>query len=183
MGCQGRLSDGGVFKSSDLYRGILSSSLNIPEPTSLPNSGDPLWDEDDYPEIPYVIVGDDAFQLATHMMKPYSLSRQLNDEQLVFNDRLSHFRRVSENTFGIFGSRFRVFLSRINIKNLSSINKFILAGIVLHNMLCEKSSASYTTSEYIDQEDPVSGHVTKGQWRNHVPGSFLESSMSWNPRS
>ena len=118
VGCQGRISDGGVLKSSDLYHGIQSSSFNIPNPTPLPKTGDLCWDEDEYPDIPYMIVGDEAFQLANYMMKPYSTSRQLSDEQLVFNYRLSRFRRVSENAFGIFVSRFRTFISRINLKNL-----------------------------------------------------------------
>ena len=120
VGCQGRISDGGVFKSSDLYRGIQSSSLNIPEPTPLPKTGNPCWEEDGYPNIPYVIVGDDAFQLAEYTMKPFSTKRHQSEEHLVFNYRLSRFRRVSENAFGIFVSRFRLFLGRINIKDISS---------------------------------------------------------------
>ena len=120
VGFQGRISDGGVFKSSDLYRGIQSSSLSIPEPTPLPKTGDPCWEEDEYPSIPYVIVGDDAFQPAEYMMKPFSTKRHQSEEHLVFNYRLSRFRRVSENAFGIFVSRFRLFLRRINIKDISS---------------------------------------------------------------
>ena len=76
VGCQGRISDGGVLKSSDLYHGIQSSLFNIPNPTPLPKTGDPCWDDDEYPDIPYMIVGDEAFQLANYMVKPYSASRQ-----------------------------------------------------------------------------------------------------------
>ena len=121
-----------------------------------------------------MIVGDDAFQLADYMMKPYSTNRQLSEEQLVFNYRLSRFRRVSENAFGIFVSRFCLFLSRINIKNPSSINKVILAGVVLHNMLCEKSRASYMPKDYMDREDQNTGEVIGGQWRESVPNAFLQ---------
>ena len=115
VGCQG--NDGGVLKSSDLYHGIHSSSFNIPNPTPLPKTGDPCWDEDEYPDIPYMIVGDEAFQLANYTMKPYSASRQLNDEQLVFNYRLFRFRRVGENAFGICVSKFRIFLSQKSVIN------------------------------------------------------------------
>ena len=47
--------------------------MNIPKPNPLPKTEDPFWDEDDYPDIPYVIVGDDGFQLADYMMKFYSV--------------------------------------------------------------------------------------------------------------
>ena len=60
----------GVFKNSDLYHALQTNSLNIPKPVPFPKTGDPIWDEDEYPRIPYVIVGDDAFQLSEFMMKP-----------------------------------------------------------------------------------------------------------------
>ena len=106
VGCQGRMSDGGVSKNTDLYQGIMSNSIHIPKAVPLPKTGDPCWNEDEYPDIPDVIVGDDAFQLSSFMMKPYS-SRVLTDEQLVLNYRFSRFRRVSENAFGILTARFR----------------------------------------------------------------------------
>ena len=139
VGCQGRLSDGGVFKNTDLYHGIMSNTLSLPKPRPLPKTGDPSWDEDDYQNLPFLIVGDDAFQLSSHMIKPYS-GRTLTNEKIVFNYRLSRFRRCSENAFGIWVARFRVFLSRIYIRNLVTVNKIILAGEVLHSMLCEKIS-------------------------------------------
>ena len=170
VGCQGRLSDGALYKASDLYQGMISNSFNIPKPRTLPKTGDPCWGEDSYQDNPFAIVGDDAFQLSTHMLKPYK-GRSLPDEKIVFNYRLSRFRRGSENAFGIFCSRFRVFLSRINIRNLAHINKVILAGVVLHNMLCQKSRHSYIPSDYLDQEDPITDHVNPGHLRNSVPVS------------
>ena len=108
VGCQGRISDGGVFKNTDLYCGIVSSTLNISKPRPLPKTGDPCGEEDIYPAIRYVIVGCDAFQLSEFMMKPYS-SRNLDENSRVFNYRLSRFRRISENAFGILAAKFRIF--------------------------------------------------------------------------
>ena len=112
---------------------ITQKSLNIPKPRKLPKSGDACWDEDSYEAVPFAIVGDDTFQLSNHMLKPYK-GRSLTDEQIIFNYRLSTFRRCVENAFGILVARFRVFLSRINIRSTAKVNKVILAGVVLHNM-------------------------------------------------
>ena len=139
----------GVFKNSDLYRALQTNSLNIPKLVPFPKTGDPIWDEDEYPSIPYVIVGDDAFQLSEFMMKPYS-KRFLDDESRIYNYRVSRFRRCSENCFGIFASRFRLFLSRINLKLEHAIT-VVFAATVLHNMLCEKSRPSYMPNGYVDQ--------------------------------
>ncbi|XP_031354022.1 uncharacterized protein LOC116178613 isoform X2 [Photinus pyralis] len=63
VGCQGRISDGGVFKHSKLHKLLHTNSSNFPEDKSLPGR-DKL--------IPYVIVGDDAFPLTERIMKPFS---------------------------------------------------------------------------------------------------------------
>ena len=63
----------------------------------------------------------------------------------------------------------------MNVRNLVSINKITLAGVALHNMLCEKSRTFYMPPDYVDQEDPVTGSVSPGQWRDSVPSTFSES--------
>ena len=184
IACQGRINDSGVFKNSDLYQNFENGSLNIPNPAPFPRTGNPIWDEDDYPDIPYNIVGDDAFQLSIFLMKPYS-KKYLDDESRVFNYRLSRFRRVSENCFGILCSRFRLFLGRLNL-SLENIITIVLAGCVLHNMLCEKSRASYMPGTYIDHEDPVTKELIEGDWRNDVPANFTQNNIpckSLGPRS
>ena len=57
-----------------------------------------------------VFSGDDAFGLRPYMMKPYG-SRGLDDEQRIFNYRLSMARRVVENAFGIMANHFQVLMS------------------------------------------------------------------------
>jgi len=64
IGEYGRVSDGGVFNNSSLVQALEHNTLNIPPPSDVPNSQDPL---------PYVIVADDAFPLKKYLMKPYSL--------------------------------------------------------------------------------------------------------------
>ncbi|XP_049823875.1 uncharacterized protein LOC126265673 [Aethina tumida] len=63
VGCQGRISDGGVYRFTTLYHKLHKNELNLP-----PDEPLTLW------KIPlaYVFVGDDAFALSTHMLKPYA---------------------------------------------------------------------------------------------------------------
>ena len=53
-------------------------------------------------------MGDDAFPLTAHMMKPYPL-KDLSLEKRIFNYRLLRLRRISENAFGILANHWRVF--------------------------------------------------------------------------
>jgi len=62
VGCQGRISDGGVFKYTSLYEKIEQGKLNLPADETLPGRTNP---------VSFVFVADDAFALATHIMKPY----------------------------------------------------------------------------------------------------------------
>ena len=63
IGCNGRISDGGVFKNSSLGIALEMKPLNLPSPEPLPGRLDP---------IPFFIVADDAFPLKENIMKPYS---------------------------------------------------------------------------------------------------------------
>ena len=63
MGCNGRISDGGVFKNCSLYHALEEKRLNILKETQLPGTEQ---------TFPFVIVADDAFPLKDYIMKPYS---------------------------------------------------------------------------------------------------------------
>lgn len=95
VGAVGSSSDAGVFDRSDFAQALRNGRLHIPAP-------DPLILG--HPPLPYFLVGDDAFALTTTLMKPYPM-RGLNDEQRIFNGRLSRARRVVENAFGIVANR------------------------------------------------------------------------------
>ena len=103
VGCDGRISDGGVYRNSSLSIAIDNASLGIPQPRFV---GETLF--------PYVIVADDAFPLKTNLMKHYSF-RGVPYEKHVTNYRISRARRVSENAFGILANRFRIFLPAIQL--------------------------------------------------------------------
>ena len=41
--CQGRISDGGVFRNTELYNHLVSDKLNLLDPMELPESQNPTW--------------------------------------------------------------------------------------------------------------------------------------------
>ena len=141
-GCQGRISDGGVFKATDLHQDLENKTLGLPEHRPLPiTEGNSHWDEDLEP-VPFVLVGDSAFALTDYMMKPHDTTKVMDDAKRIFNYCLSRFRRISENAFGILVNRFRLWLGRCNLEPQVATVIF-LASIALHNMLCTKSKSSY----------------------------------------
>ena len=155
IGDCGRQSDGSVYNCSNLGYAIENNKLNIPGPTSLPNSQKTL---------PHVFVADDAFGLKPHMMKPFPFQNMPPDER-IFNYRLSRARRVIENTFGIAASRFRIFHRPI-VASVEKVQAITKAVVALHNYLMRKNSLNacrYCPRNYIDQ-DSTTG-VTAGEWR------------------
>lgn len=58
-------------------------------------------------EIPYFLLGDDAYPLKINIMKPYS-KRGLSKEERIYNYRHIRARRCVENTFGIMVSKWRL---------------------------------------------------------------------------
>jgi len=127
-GCQGRIGDAGVFANSTLCTALATNSLHIPEPETIPSTDT---------TVPYVLVADDAFPLTPCIMKPYA-HRGQNQQQRIFNYRLSRARRTVENAFGILSARFRVFRGPLEI-NPQRATDVVMAATVLHNYLLDSS--------------------------------------------
>ena len=160
IGDSGRQSDGSVYFNSNLGYAIENKLLKIPQSSKLPN----------YERVlPYVFIGEDAFGLKPHMMKPYPL-QNLPTEKKVFNYRLSRARRVVENVFGIAASRFRV-LWRTIIAHVEQVTVITKAVVSLHNFLMSLSAINnnnynYCPANYVDR-DITEGYIP-GEWRKDV---------------
>ena len=63
LGDVGRHSDGGVLSHSEFGKALEENSLFLPAPRLLPGTTQC--------ELPYIIVGDEAFPLRTNMLRPY----------------------------------------------------------------------------------------------------------------
>ncbi|KAG0418770.1 hypothetical protein HPB47_004606 [Ixodes persulcatus] len=118
----GSASDGGVWSRTPLGKQIASGSANLLKAVGLPNS-----------QLPAVIVGDDAFPLGEHLMKPHSKNKLSNDE-VTFNERLSQSRRVVENSYGQLANRFRVYHTIIYAQP-DSVRALIKATCILDKLL------------------------------------------------
>lgn len=72
VGCQGRISDGGIFRNSSFHANMVNNKLDLPPPRPLPKSNADSWkplESDD--AVPFVFVADNAFPLTNGIMKPY----------------------------------------------------------------------------------------------------------------
>ncbi|GBM96205.1 hypothetical protein AVEN_172141-1 [Araneus ventricosus] len=144
VGCNGCVSDGGVFQNSSLYTKLEEGWLFSPAGC---------------------IIGDDAFPLKPYLMKPYKLC-PLTTEQKIFNYRLSRARRVSENAFGILVRRFKILSRKIECQ-LQTTDKIVKASCALHNWLGKTSSKFYFAQGSLD-EVLETGEVMPGRWRSEI---------------
>nr|CAI5865924.1 unnamed protein product [Callosobruchus analis] len=146
VGCNGRVSDGGVFDCTDFHDKLMTKTLNLPSV------------QDTTENLNFVFVADDAFALSENILKPYP-QKQLSPEQRIFNYRLSRARRVVENAFGILANRFRVFHTEINM-DPNKIDFVVLAACVI-----------IYACKFFDQEILDTGEIVHGEWRQ---GQYLD---------
>lgn len=141
VGMNGRISDGGVMYYSKFGELLQRKALNLPKPSTLPNTAE---------NFPYIFVADEAFALDVNLMKPYS-QKSLNEARHEFNKRLSRARVVVENTFGILASRFGVFHKPM-ILEPKKAEAITLACCYLHNFLAKEINQMYFSSNEISTE-------------------------------
>lgn len=109
-----------------------------------------------FKDVPYVFVADDAFALNVNMLKPYKAMPEQRHK--VFNYRLSRARRMIENCFGILSAKWRIFKTTI-IADVSLVESITKTCACLHNWLREKNS-NYIEQELADEE--INGKLVPG---------------------
>lgn len=157
IGAPGRKSDSGVFRNSSIGIGFENKLLNVPDPS-------PMFNDDNI-DLPYVLLGDEAFALTEYMMRPYPRSGPLDRKKKVFNYRLSRARRVVECAFGLLRGRWRIFAKPI-IASDKTTTKIVQAAICLHNFLMKSElSMSDANRNYLQMDitQPSEGLVDVGR--------------------
>ncbi|XP_026829089.1 putative nuclease HARBI1 [Ooceraea biroi] len=158
VGVNGRVSDGGVFRDSDLFRLLDSpvNPLNIPPNKPLPRMTQP---------VPHVILADAAFPLLNNILKPYPFRNMTHSERIFNYRRLSRARRVVKNAFSILANRFRVLQTTICLL-VETVQNVTLACCALHNFLNKENpflnritnvdDINYGSSKYNNQLQSLS---------------------------
>ena len=154
VGSMGSAGDANVFSHSELRGCIDNNTIGFPPAEPLP--------QDDQ-DMPYFIVGDDAFALRTWMMKPYS-KRHLTDPERISNYRLSRARRIVENAFGILARRFQCLLTTLK-QRPKTVESIVLACVCLHNMIMLRNPRQQNVE--VDREDE-DHNIIPGAWRNDL---------------
>ena len=142
-GSNGRCNDASVFNQSSLGKLLHDGAMNFPDPAPL----HPGRTE----EVPYFIVGDDAFGLKPWLMKPYPF-RSCTREQRIFNKRLSKARRMVECAFGHLATRFQVFGSPIRLYPQKA-EQITITAVLLHNYLIDRRDRKYNATSEISYEE------------------------------
>ena len=124
----GKQSDGGIFRHISLYQFISSNNFNMLHAKKLPLSD---------VELPFVILGDEAYPLLSYLMRPYP-RRQLTECRRLFNYRLSRGRRVV--AFGILACKWRILNKPIETSP-NMADRIVKCICVLHNTVIEREGA------------------------------------------
>ncbi len=163
IGCQGRISDGGVFNNCELHKRMESNQLNLPACKPLPGRKD---------AVPYVFLGDSAFTLCDNLLKPYAGVHPKGSPMCIFNYRLSRARRIIENAFGVLSCVFRV-LRKPLLLQPDKAALIVMTTVCLHNFLRRSKTSRhlYTPPGFVDHE--IEGDLVHGSWRQDgTPQSF-----------
>lgn len=131
VGCNGRASDSTIYKECYLYKALQNQTLNIPTDRVL----------FDNKKIPHFFIGDDAFPLSDHLMKPFNRNLRLSVAEEILNYRLCRARMVVECAFGRLAQRFRIFHRPIEVIPCT-VDLIVKCCCVLHNYVTKNMTPS-----------------------------------------
>lgn len=182
----GRNSDGGVFSASGFGKSLINQELNLPVPTKLEEHSQTMY--------PYVFLGDDAYALSKHLMKPFARSSNLTKDEKIYNYRHSRARRVVESACGMMSKKFRV-LGHPMLVHVNVSIKITLACCALHNMIRKREGKltdvydelmNFEVDESDTHVENVRARATKAAYK--VRDNFIQyfisaaGSVSWQDK-
>ncbi|XP_052129598.1 uncharacterized protein LOC127750928 [Frankliniella occidentalis] len=154
-----RRGDANVFNHGALGKKLKANKISAPPPGPANGvTGD----------LPYVFIGDAAFQGIEGILTPFP-GRFLPKEENLFNYRLSRARRVVENAFGVLCARYRILRTSI-IASQTLAKSIVTCCLSLHNFhLMDEDSIPPRSWKYkpCGYDDYVrdDGTYVFGRWR------------------
>lgn len=139
IGSYGSSSDSYAFKNSNFGQRLEKGQLNLPPKTQLPG-------DVNGPQLPFVLVGDEAFALSDNVLRPYA-RRNLTQAKRIFNYRLTRARRMVECAFGILANKWRIFHRPIDVYP-EFCDSIIKACCVLHNYVRRRDGVCFDDALY-----------------------------------
>ena len=111
-------------------------------------------------EMPFVILGGEAYPLKTHLMKPLA-RKDLSCEERVFNYRLSRARRCVECAFGILTAKWRL-LNKAIETNVNKAERIVRCICLLHNIIIDLEGTTHDHS-VLQENTQIRGFRNKYQ--------------------
>lgn len=136
---------GGIFKNTLLWQKMDTGNLNLHPDSPLPGREE---------SVPYVFLGDGAFALHKHIIKPFPGNYAVGTKERTFNYKLSSTRVIVENVFGVLTSVFRIFKKPIEL-DIKKAPHVVMTCILLHNVLgnSKYSQNLYTPPGTLDSDE------------------------------
>lgn len=177
IGSYGKDCDSNIFKKSSLWEIIKNEKIELPEERCLSGTTNP--------KMSYFLVGDEAFGLHKHLLRPYG-GHNLTTKKRIFNYRLSRARRYIECSFGILSNKWRIFHRPINLQPDFAAD-IIKACVVLHNFVRDRDGYevedTMTITGLVDlpAEETVRGGISANNVRNTLADYFVNpvGSVEW----
>ncbi|GFR76097.1 protein ANTAGONIST OF LIKE HETEROCHROMATIN PROTEIN 1, partial [Elysia marginata] len=155
IGSYGTCSDSTAYKNSNFGQMLENGQLSLPDNATLP-------DDQGGRSMPFVLVGDEAFALSEHLLRPYP-RRELTQTKKIFNYKLTRARRMVECAFGILANKWRV-LHRPMDMNPEFCDSIIKICCVLHNCVRQRDGITFDDAIY---ECPLQ-NLTPGNTRTRT---------------
>jgi hypothetical protein len=181
-------SNSNVFKNSKFGEILESNELNIQDPKVLTSDAEGL-------AMPFMLVGDEAFTLSDHVLRPYP-NINLASLKLIYNYRLSTAQRIVECTFEILANKWRIFYRPIDVKP-DFFDNIIKACCVLHNYVRKIMAFSSVTLgmnvpwnvySLLEQEATLGAFLYEStsqsislRHKGQFPGSMLKCNICFLP--
>jgi len=110
-------------------------------------------------EMPFVILGDEAYPLKTNLMKTFA-RKDLSCEESVFNYSLSRARRCVECAFGILTAKWRL-INKATEANVNNAERTVRCICLLHIIIIYLEGTTHDHS--VLQENFTNSWIPSGQ--------------------